>query len=49
LEKYPFKVGFNWWLFILSGFAIFVISALTISYNTLVIAHTNPARSLKYE
>jgi putative ABC transport system permease protein len=49
LEKYPYKVGFNWWLFILSGFLIFVISGLTISYNTLVIAHTNPARSLKYE
>ena len=49
LEKYPYKVGFNWWLFILSGFLIFVISGLTISYNTLVIAHANPARSLKYE
>jgi putative ABC transport system permease protein len=49
LEKYPFKVGFNWWLFILSGFVILVISALTISYNTLSIAHTNPAKSLKYE
>jgi putative ABC transport system permease protein len=49
LEKYPYKVGFSWWLFILSGFVIFVISALTISYNTMVIAHTNPAKSLKYE
>jgi putative ABC transport system permease protein len=49
LEKYPYKVGFNWWLFMLSGFVIFVISALTISYNTMVIAHTNPAKSLKYE
>jgi putative ABC transport system permease protein len=49
LEKYPYKVGFNWWLFILSGFVIFVISAITISYNTMVIALTNPAKSLKYE
>ena len=23
LEKYPYKVGFSWWLFLLSGFVIF--------------------------
>jgi putative ABC transport system permease protein len=49
LEKYPYKIGFSWWLFLLAGFVIFVISALTIGYNTMAIAHTNPAKSLKYE
>jgi putative ABC transport system permease protein len=49
LEKFPYRVEFNWWLFVLSGVFIFLISALTISYNTLVVAHTNPAHSLKYE
>jgi putative ABC transport system permease protein len=49
LEKYPFRVDFSWGLFILSGLIILIISALTISYNTLVIAHTNPSESLKYE
>lgn len=49
LEKYPFRVSFSWWLFLLSGLVIFVISAITISYNTIVIAHSNPAGSLKYE
>jgi len=49
LEKYPNRIGFSWWLFILSGFVIVVISALTIGYNTIAIAHTNPAKSLKYE
>ncbi len=49
LEKYPYRIGFSWWLFLLSGFVIFLISALTIGYNVMVIAHTNPARSLKYE
>jgi putative ABC transport system permease protein len=49
MEKYPFKVGFNWWLFVLSGLLILVISAITISYNTLAIAHTNPAESINYE
>jgi putative ABC transport system permease protein len=49
LEKYPYKAGFSWWLFLLSGIVIFVISALTIGYNAMAIAHTNPAKSLKYE
>jgi putative ABC transport system permease protein len=49
LEKYPFRIEFSWWLFLLSGLIIIMISALTISYNTIVIAHTNPARSIKYE
>jgi hypothetical protein len=33
----------------LAGILILLISALTISYNTLVIAHTNPAESINYE
>jgi putative ABC transport system permease protein len=49
LEKYPYKVGFSWWYFLLSGIVILAISALTIGYNVMAIAHTNPARSLKYE
>jgi putative ABC transport system permease protein len=49
MEKYPFKVGFNWWLFALSGLLILIISAITISYNTMAIAHTNPAESINYE
>jgi len=49
MEKYPFKVGFNWWLFGLSGTLILIISAMTISYNTLAIARTNPAESINYE
>jgi putative ABC transport system permease protein len=49
LAKYPYRVGFSWWLFLLSGFLILLISALTIGYNAMAIAHTNPARSLKYE
>jgi putative ABC transport system permease protein len=49
LKKYPFRVEFSWWLFLISGFLIIVVSALTISYHTMIISHTNPAKSLKYE
>ncbi len=49
LEKYPFRIEFNWWLFMVSGLLIFVISAVTIAWNTTAIARTNPADSLKYE
>ncbi len=49
LEKFPFRIGFNWWLFLLSGLLIFILSGLTISYNTIAIANKNPAESIKYE
>lgn len=49
LEKYPFRIKFSWSFFALSALIIFLISALTISYGTLVISHTDPAKSLKYE
>lgn len=49
LEKYPNRVDFSWWLFLLSGLLIFLISAITISYNTISIAQSDPARSLRYE
>ena len=49
MEKYPFRAGFSWWLFLLAGVLIVIISAVTIGYNTLVIAHSNPAESIKYE
>jgi putative ABC transport system permease protein len=49
LEKYPFHLDFSWGLFLLAGLLIMLISALTISYNTVVIARTNPAETVKYE
>ncbi len=49
LAKYPFRVGFSWWFFLLAGFMIMLISAITIGYGTIMIANTNPARSLKHE
>lgn len=47
LEKFANKTGFSWPAFILSGLIIVVISAVTISYNVIVIARTNPAQSLR--
>jgi putative ABC transport system permease protein len=49
LVKFPNRVVFNWWIYLLEGFVILIISALTISYNTFVIAGMNPSKSLKYE
>jgi putative ABC transport system permease protein len=49
LAKYPDRIAFSWWFFLISGLIILFIAALTIGYNTLAIARTNPAYSLKYE
>ena len=49
LEKYAHRVDLGLELFILPGLAAFVIALLTVSYQTLRAARSNPADSLRYE
>jgi predicted permease len=49
LERYAHRVELGLDLFILPGLAAFVIALLTVSYQTLKAARSNPADSLRYE
>jgi putative ABC transport system permease protein len=49
LERYAFRVEIGLELFILPGLAAFVIALLTVSYQTLKAARSNPTDSLRYE
>jgi putative ABC transport system permease protein len=44
---YRIEIGFN--MLIIPGIAVFLIALLTISYQTIKAANTNPVESLKYE
>lgn len=46
-EKFAYRSGFSWPVFILSSLIIIVISAIAISYNVIFLARTNPAQSLR--
>jgi putative ABC transport system permease protein len=49
LEKFPYKTGLSWWVFLLAGFISVFISLLTVIYNAYVTANKNPAEVLRYE
>ncbi|MDP4184811.1 MAG: ABC transporter permease [Bacteroidota bacterium] len=49
LNNYAFRIKISWWFFVIPALIIFVISALTITVQTLKIVRTNPSESLKYE
>ncbi len=49
LENYAYKTDLSWWVFILSGIAILVISAISITLQSWNAATTNPIKTLKNE
>ena len=49
LNHFVYKTNISWWVFIASGIPDLIIAIITVSYQTIKAAKTNPAESLKYE
>lgn len=49
LEQYHYRIAIHWWVFALAGFAAVGIALLTISFQSVKAALTNPVRSLRSE
>ena len=49
LEEYTYKVAITWDVFILSGIISVIIAVLTVSYQAIRAALTNPANNLRSE
>ena len=49
LQQYTYRTEISWWLFALSGTAALAISLLTVSFQTIKAAVTNPVKSLRTE
>lgn len=49
LQDFAYRVGIDWWLFIIASIITFVITVLTISYHSIKAATANPIESLRYE
>lgn len=47
LIKYPYRTEINWWIYALAGIIAVIITMLTISYQSIRIALTNPVKSLR--
>jgi len=49
LDKFAYHVDVSLWTFIAAGFASLIIALVTISYQTVRAAHTNPVDALRVE
>jgi putative ABC transport system permease protein len=49
LEQYEYRIEITWWIFILVGFGALLITLLTVSYQSIKAAVTNPVKSLRSE
>ncbi|GAB3264338.1 ABC transporter permease [Larkinella harenae] len=49
LEEYAFKITVEWWIFALAGLLAVLIAFVTVSFQSIKAALTNPVKSLKTE
>ncbi|MCR8561489.1 ABC transporter permease [Mucilaginibacter sp. BJC16-A38] len=49
LQNFPYHITLNWWIFALTGLLSIIIALLTVSYQAIKAAFSNPAESLRAE
>lgn len=49
MGSFPYRAGLQWTIFLIAGMAVIVIALITVSYQTLRAARSNPVDSLRYE
>ena len=49
LQDFEYRVQINWWIFLIAGFLATLIALITVSFQAIRAAVTNPAKSLRTE
>ncbi len=49
LNRYAFRIGIEWWFFIIPLILIFAISTLVVVFHSIKVSESDPVRSLRYE
>jgi ABC-type antimicrobial peptide transport system permease subunit len=49
LQAYQYRTGITWWVFAVAAIGALIITILTVSYQSIKAAMTNPVKSLKAE
>ncbi|MFT3934812.1 MAG: ABC transporter permease [Chitinophagaceae bacterium] len=49
LQNFAYKIGIEWWMFAIAGIATVIIALITVSYQSIKAALSNPVNSLRSE
>lgn len=49
LTNFAFRIGIEWWVFLMAGALALMIAILVVSYQTIRAATANPVKALRYE
>lgn len=49
LNTFAYKIGIEWWMFVVTGVATAIIALITVSYQSVKAALSNPVKSLRTE
>ncbi|WP_207491512.1 ABC transporter permease [Aridibaculum aurantiacum] len=49
LENFPYRISISWWVFAVAGIAAVVVALITVSFQTIKAAVSNPVKSLRTE
>ncbi len=49
LERFAYRIEINWWVFVIAGIVAICIALLTVSFQAIKAAMTNPVKSLRTE
>ena len=49
LSGYGHRINLHWWIFVLAGLLVAIIAAISVLYQSIKTARTNPAEALKKE
>jgi putative ABC transport system permease protein len=49
LKNFDYRVGINWWVFVIAGITAVVIAVITVSFQSVKAAIANPVKSLRSE
>ncbi|CAM4281231.1 ABC transporter permease [Gillisia limnaea] len=49
LQDFPYRISIEWWVFLIAGVVALIITLLTVSFQAIKAAITNPVKSLRTE
>jgi putative ABC transport system permease protein len=49
LEDFAYRISINWWVFVIAAFVAVLIALITISFQSLKAAFSNPVKNLRSE